>query len=350
MALTLTTPERVELERRLRSRKIRAEDARRAQVILMLGDGASFTAITNAVGCYPDYVSRWKRRFEAERLTGLQAKYRGQPATVRTPAMEARILAKTRQRPPDGSTHWSTRKLAKALGISHVLVLRVWRRAGLQPHRFERYMASDDPDFEQKAADVLGLYLNPPHHAVVFAADEKTAIQALDRLDPVLPLSPGRAERHGFEYYRHGTLSLYAALNTRTGEIIGQTVPRHTSAAFVDFLTDLVTSQSRRREIHVIVDNLSAHKTKAVQAFLQQHPTVHLHFTPTYASWLNQVELWFAKIERDLLARGIFTSLPDLARKIRRYISRYNQDPKPIRWIYRDPAHRITSDSAETGH
>jgi transposase len=350
MALTLTADERAELERRIRSRKIRAEDARRAQVILMLAAGEPFSVITAAVGCYPDYVSRWKRRFEADRIAGLHAKYRGQPATVRTPAMEARILAKTRQRPPDGSTHWSTRKLAKVLGISHVLVLRVWRRAGLQPHRFERYMASDDPDFEQKAADVIGLYLKPPQHAVVFAADEKTAIQALDRLDPVLPLSPGRAERHGFEYYRHGTLSLYAALNTRTGEIIGQTVPRHTSAAFVEFLTDLVASQPRRREIHVIVDNLSAHKTKAVHAFLQQHPTVHLHFTPTYASWLNQVELWFAKIERDLLARGIFTSIPDLARKIRRYIARYNDDPKPIRWIYSNPAHRITSDSAETVH
>jgi transposase len=350
MALTLTTGEREELERRVRSRKIRAEDARRAQVILMLAAGEPFSVITATVGCYPDYVTRWKRRFEADRLAGLHAKYRGQPATVRTPAMEARILAKTRQRPPDGSTHWSTRKLANVLGISHVLVLRVWRRAGLQPHRFERYMASDDPDFEQKAADVIGLYLKPPQHAVVFAADEKTAIQALDRLDPVLPLSPGRAERHGFEYYRHGTLSLYAALNTSTGEIIGQTVPRHTSAAFVEFLTDLVASQPRRREIHVIVDNLSAHKTKAVHAFLQQHPTVHLHFTPTYASWLNQVELWFAKIERDLLARGIFTSIPDLARKIRRYIARYNDDPKPIRWIYSNPAHRITSDSAETVH
>ena len=184
----------------------------------------------------------------------------------------------------------------------------------------------------------------------MFAADEKTAIQALDRLDPVLPLSPGRAERHGFEYYRHGTLSLYAALNTRTGEIIGQTVPRHTSDAFVDFLTDLVATQPRRREIHVIVDNLSAHKTKKVQAFLDAHPRVHLHFTPTYSSWLNQVELWFAKIERDLLARGIFTSLPDLARKIRRYITRYNEDMKPIRWVYSNPAHRIATDSADAVH
>jgi transposase len=350
MALILTTDERTELQRRTRSRRIRAEDARRAQVILMLADGESFTLIASAVGCYPAYITRWRDRFETERLAGLRAKYRGQPATVRTPALEARVLAKTRQKPPDGSTHWSTRKLGQVLGISHMLVARVWRRAGYQPHRLERYMLSDDPQFEQKAADVIGLYLNPPQHAVVFAADEKTAIQALDRLDPVLPLSPGRAERHGFEYYRHGTLSLYAALNTSTGEIIGQTVPRHTSAAFVDFLSDLVASQPRRREIHVIVDNLSAHKTTGVDAFLDAHPRVHLHFTPTYSSWLNQVELWFAKIERDLLARGIFTSLPDLARKIRRYITRYNDDPKPIRWTYSNPAHRITTDSAVTGH
>jgi len=350
MALMVTADERTELERRTRSRKIRAEDARRAQVILMLADGESFTTIASAVGCYPAYITRWKERFEMERIAGLRAKYRGQPATVRTPALEARVLAKTRQKPPDGSTHWSTRKLGKVLGISHMLVARVWRRAGYQPHRLERYMLSDDPQFEEKAADVIGLYLHPPQHAVVFAADEKTAIQALDRLDPVLPLSPGRAERHGFEYYRHGTLSLYAALNTGTGEIIGQTVPRHTSAAFVDFLGDLVASQPRRREIHVIVDNLSAHKTKGVDAFLDAHPRVHLHFTPTYSSWLNQVELWFAKIERDLLARGIFTSLPDLARKIRRYITRYNDDPKPIRWTYSNPAHRITTDSAVTGH
>ena len=266
MALTLTMDERSELERRVRSRKIRAEDARRAQVILMLANGDSFTTITAAVGCYPDYVNRWKQRFEAERVLGLRAKYRGQPPSVRTAALEARVLAKTRRPPPDGSTHWSSRKLGKVLGISHMLVTRIWRRAGYQPHRFERYMLSDDPRFEEKAADVIGLYLNPPRHAVVFAADEKTAIQALDRLDPVLPLSRGRAERHGFEYYRHGTLSLYAALNTTTGEIIGQTVPRHTSAAFVEFLRDIVATHPRR-EIHVIVDNLRPTKPKPCWRF-----------------------------------------------------------------------------------
>jgi len=264
--------------------------------------------------------------------------------------MEARVLEKTRKPPADGSTHWSTRKLGRLLKIHHNLVAKAWQRAGLQPHRFERYMQSDDPDFELKAADVIGLYVNPPDHAAVFAVDEKTAIQALDRLDPVLPLSPGRAERHGFEYYRHGTLSLFAALNTQSGEVLGQTVPRHTSAAFVEFLDDIVTSQPKGREIHVIADNLSTHKTQAVRTFLIEHPHVRMHFTPTYSSWLNQVELWFSKIERDVLARGIFTSVADLARKIRRYIRHYNTVKKPIRWAYRNPAHRISSTSASTVH
>lgn len=184
----------------------------------------------------------------------------------------------------------------------------------------------------------------------MFAADEKTAIQALDRLDPVLPMSPGRAERHGSEYDRHGTLSPYAALNTRTGVILGHTVPRHTSQAFVDSLEDIVASQPRRREIHVIVDNLSAHKTKTVAAFLEAHSRVDLHYSPTHSSWLNQVELWFGRIERDLPARGNFTSLPHPARKIRRDIKRYNEDPIPIRWTCNDPTHRITTHSADTIH
>lgn len=350
MALTLTTQEREELERRVRSHKIRSEDARRARVILMLADGESYSTIEAVVGCYRDYINRWRRRFLATGIDGLQAQYRGQLPTVLTPKMEARILAKTQQSPPDGSTHWSTRKLGRLLKVHHNLVAKTWQRAGLQPHRFERYMQSDDPDFEAKAADVIGLYINPPDHAAVFAVDEKTAIQALDRLDPVLPLSPGRAERHGFEYSRHGTLSLFAALNTQSGEVLGQTVPRHTSAAFVAFLDDIVASQPKGQEIHVIADNLSTHKTQAVRTFLLEHPNVQLHFTPTYSSWLNQVELWFSKIERDLLARGIFTSLADLGRKIRRYIKQYNKAPKPIRWAYRNPAHRIGSTSASTVH
>jgi DDE superfamily endonuclease len=209
--------------------------------------------------------------------------------------MEARVLEQTRQAPPDGRTHWSTRKLGRLLKIHHNLVAKTGQRAGLQPHRFERSMTSDDPDFETQAADVIGLYVNPPDHAAVFAVDEKTAIQALDRLDPVLPLSPGRAERHGLEYDRHGTLSLLAALDTQSGDVLGQTVSRHTSAACVEFLGDIVATQPKRRQIHVIADNLSTHKTQAVRTFLLDHPNVHLHFTPTYSSWLNQVELWFCE-------------------------------------------------------
>jgi len=265
-----------------------------------------------------------------------------------TDRIEARVLARTtKHKPADGSTHWSTRKLAAELGcdISHMTVARIWAKNGLKPHRLEGYLASNYPDFETKAADVIGLYLNPPHHAAVFSVDEKMAIQAVDCKDPVLPLSPGRAERHGFEYFRRGTLSLYAAFNTKTGEVIGKTATRHTSAEFVAFLTDIVANQPRGKEIHVIVDNLSAHKTKQVEAFLTEHPKVHMHFTPTYSSWLNQVELWFAKIERD-----VFTSMPDLKRKLMQYIRKYNEQPKPVKWKYFDPTRRITPDSIVTDH
>jgi transposase len=229
-------------------------------------------------------------------------------------------------------------------------VARVWTKHGIKPHRLERYMASNDPEFESKAADIIGLYLNPPQQAAVFCVDEKTAIQALDRKDPVLPLSPGRAERHGFEYYRHGTLSLYAAFNTKTGEVFGKTTVRHTSEQFVAFLTDIVTSQPMGKEIHVIADNLSAHKTTRVADFLAQHTNVRLHFTPTYSSWLNQVELWFGKIERDVIARGVFTSVKDLAHKLMRYIRHYNKAPKIVKWKYGDPSRRISTHSVVTGH
>lgn len=179
-------------------------------------------------------------------------------------------------------------------------------------------------------------------NAAVFSVDEKSAIQALDRLDPILPLSPGRAERHGFEYYRHGTLALYAALDVRTGQVVGKTSARHTSAEFVAFLADVVATQPAGKEIHIIVDNLSAHKTKRVVAFLAEHPNVTVHYTPTYSSWLNQVEIWFSKIQRDLIARGIFESRNDLKRKIMRYIRSHNANAKPFKWAYRNAAHRIT--------
>jgi len=340
--IVLSATERATLERLSRAGRGRADLARRARIILKLAAGASYQDIERGHGESSRTIGKWKRRFLEARIDGLHGRYRGNTPTVLTPTLEARILAWTRKAPTDGSTHWSTRKLAKALKLSsHTFVQRAWQRAGLQPHRLERYMRSTDPDFETKAADVIGLYLDPPQHAAVFALDEKSAIQALDRVDPRLPLSPGRAERHGFEYYRHGTLSLYAALNTRTGEVLGQTAPRHTSDDFLVFLTQVVDSQPRRREIHIILDNLATHKTQKVRTFLATHARVHLHFTPTYSSWLNQIELWFAKIERDVLARGIFTSVADLRRKILRYIRRYNDDPKPIRWAYADPSRRI---------
>ena len=258
-----------------------------------------------------------------------------------TAALEARILAETKKGPPPPLTHWTTRRLGARLGVSHMTVHRVWQRQGLQPHRLEHYVVSHDPAFEQKATDVIGLYLNPPAHAAVFGVDEKTAIQALDRRNPVLPLSPGRAERHGFEYVRHGTLSLYAALEVGTGRVEGMTVPRHTSAAFLQFLDQVVASQPQRRAVHVICDNLSAHKTKAVDAWLSDHPRVTLHFTPTYSSWLNQVELWFAKLERDVIARGIFPSVTDLRRKLLQYIRLHNKSCRPFLWRYRKVRRRI---------
>lgn len=350
--ISLSEEEKVELESWCRGRKSRADLSRRARLILMLARGDSYLKIQRALGCDPSYISRWKHRFLKQRLAGLQSRHRGSVRTVLTPEMEAKILERTRQAPSDGSTHWSTRRLAKAMGINHMLVARAWARAGLKPHRLERYMASDDPDFEQKAADVIGLYVNPPEHAAVFCVDEKTAIQALDRLDPVLPFSPGRVERHGFEYRRHGTLSLYAALETRSGEVLGKTAERHTSEEFVSFLGEILSSQPKDREIHIIADNLSAHKTKRVAEFLTDHPTVHLHFTPTYSSWLNQVEIWFSRIERHVIARGVFTSVQDLAQKLMRYIRSYNKDPRPIRWTYTDISRRLlpTIDAGVTGH
>jgi len=349
--IVLSEAERTELQARARARSLRTSDTQRAQLILLLGNGLSYAAIERRLGCSQMFIKRWRRRFLGQRLGGLYGRHRGGRPAANAQRLEARILTATQQPPPDGSTHWSSRKLAKHLGISHMRVARVWARARLQPHRLERYLVSNDPNFETKAADVIGLYVNPPQHAIVFSLDEKTALQALDRRDPILPLSPGRAERHGFEYMRHGTLSLYAALNTKTGVVVGRTAERHTSEEFVAFLGALVATQPNRREIHIILDHLSTHKTRRVEDFLARHRTVHLHFTPTYSSWLNQVELWLNKLERDVIACGIFTAQHDLKRKLLRYIREHNKAAKPIKWSYTDPSHRIRADhSAVTGH
>src|SRR5215469_14320507 len=273
----LTEGERRELGQRAASRNGRADDGRRARLILLLAAGHSWAQIRDKLGCNDAFIARWSKRFGQERLAGLFSRHAGQGPRKLTPRLEARILDWTlKRKPADGSTHWSTRKLGSALSISHMMVARVWAKHGLKPQRLDRYMASNDPDFERKAADIIGLYVNPPAHAAVFCVDEKTAIRALDRKDPVLPLSPGWAERHGFEYYRHGTLSLYAALNIHNGQVLGKTSPRHTSAEFVAFLEQIVATQSPGKEIHIIVDNFAAHRTAKVCDFLERNPSVRI--------------------------------------------------------------------------
>ena len=332
--LNRTPEEREELERRVRSRSGRAEDSRRAKVILELATGRGLRPTATRLACSTSYVQRWRRRFRAERLAGLVARHKGGVAAKGAAKLAARIREWTRRGPDDGSTHWSTRRLGSKLGTTHMAVARVWHRYGRQPHRRRHPRVSDAPDFETKAADIIGLYLHPPAHAAVFCVDEKTALQALDRLDPVLPLSPGRAESHGFEDFRHGTRALYAALETQSGAILGKPARRHTSAEFVSFLEEIVVSQPSGKVIHVIADNRSAHKTRLVAAFLQGHPNVRMHFPPTYSSWLNQVENWFAKTQRHVIARGVFSSPHELRVKLLRYIRNYNKTATPIRWPY----------------
>ena len=338
---SLTSDQRVELEGHLRRRNLQASVAQRMRIVLLLADGASYSQIQQKLDTAATTIARWKARYEEAGLEGLATFHPGQPPRLLTAELRAKILTKTKEGPPDGSTHWSLRKMAKILKVGKDLVRQVWKEVDLRPHRLDRYKASDDPNFEAKAAEIIGLYLSPPQHAAVFCVDEKTAIQALDRTDRRLPLSPGRAERHGFEYLRHGTLSLYAAFNTQTGNVVGKTVASHTSAEFVSFLGNVVASCPAGQEIHIILDNLSAHKTGKVRQFLEQNPRVRFHFTPTYSSWLNQVEIWFSKLQRDVIIRGIFTSVQDLARKIMRYIRIYDKTAKPFKWKYNDVNKRI---------
>lgn len=340
--LRLSADDREDLERVLRATSAPAGPVRRARTMLLLADGHTYAEICALLGVTDRFIARWKRRYaEGGVLALADAPRAGRQNRVR-PTLEAKILRLTEQeRPRAPLTHWTSRRLARQVGVSSSTVLRVWQRAGLKPHRLRRYLASSDPDFETKAADILGLYLNPPEHAAVFCLDEKTAIQALDRTDPVLPLSPGRAERHGFEYFRHGTLALYAALEVGTGRVDGMPSARHTSLEFIRFLDRLVAPLPRRLEIHVILDNFRAHKTLAVREWLAVHPNVHFHFTPTSSCWLNQIELWFGRIEREMLARGIFTSVGDLRHKLLQYIRQYNATCKPIAWAYNDPSRRI---------
>ncbi|MGD1095499.1 MAG: IS630 family transposase [Bryobacteraceae bacterium] len=315
--LRLTDEQRNELGKWAASRTLPAEDVFRARLVLALAEGQTYSQIMRSLQTSAPTISRWKQRFEQQGLDGLDPRHKGSQPRVADAQGQARIARKTQQKPADGSTHWSCRKMAQALGLSKSTVQRVWAQARLKPHRLDRYMASNDPRFEEKAADIIGLYMQPPQHAAVFCVDEKTAIQALDRLDPVLPLSPGRAERHGFEYYRHGTLSLYAALDVKTGAVHGMTAARHTAQEFITFLKGLIERARWAQEIHVVLDNLSAHKTKDVQRFLAE------------------------QIQRDVIARSVFNSVADLGNKLRKYIRAYCKSAKPFRWTYTDPTRRF---------
>ena len=251
--LKLIPEQREDLQRWAHSRTLPAGDVFRARLILALADGTTYREIARSLKTSLPTIARWKMRFERDGLAGLEGRHLGSQPRAATPKVQARVIRRVQQKPGDGSTHWSCRKLASELELSKSTVQRILAQAQLKPHRLERYMASNDPDFETKAADIIALYLHPPQHAAVFCLDEKTAIQALDRLDPVLPLSPGRAERHGFEYYRHGTLSLYAALDVKTGKVEGKTARRH-SAEFIAFLTQLLSKTGWAKEIHIVLD------------------------------------------------------------------------------------------------
>src|SRR5437763_12219927 len=341
-AIIVSEEERQELQQMAQSRSLPAGDVMRARMMLLLSEGVPYRKIQEVLDTTAPTISRWKERFRAHGIARLiEERHPGQKPSVRTPKLQARILAAIKNGPKDGSTHWSCRKLASRFGVSKDTVQRILTQADVRPHRLQRYMARDDPDFENKAADVIGLYLTPPQHAAVFCVDEKTAIQALDRLDPVLPLSPGRLERHGFEYKRNGTLSLYAALDVKTGKVQGKTAERHTSGEFVGFLEQVVAGCKPQQEIHIILDNLSAHKTGQVAEFLSRNDNVKLHFTPTYSSWLNQVESWFARLAREVIARGIFTSVRDLSRKLMRYIRVYSKNARPLKCKYSDVRRRL---------
>lgn len=343
--MKLNEQDMAELQSVMRKQTGNAAMARRARCVLLCASGERRVDIRLTLGCDDGFISRWTRAYAADGLAGLVSHHPGRAPVRPVAKLEARVLERTlKSKPRDGSTHWSSRKLAAELGdVSFSAVQRIWRKHGVRPHRLDTHMVSDDPDFEAKAAEVIGLYLQPPEHAIVFCVDEKTAIQALDRRDRQLPLSLGRAESHGFEYKRNGTLSLFAALNTATGEVMGKTADRHTSEQFVRFLEDIVADHHEDQQIHVICDNVSSHKTALVETWLLLTPNVRIHYTPTYSSWLNQVEIWFAKIQRDVIARGIFPSTKDLDKKIMRYIREHNKHSKPIRWKYNNPKRRITS-------
>src|SRR5215468_4840155 len=331
-SLILSDEERDRLEALAHRARSQPLLARRARVVLACAEGLDNKSVARKLRCSLGMVGKWRSRFLKSRLEGLYDEPRpGTPRKVSDNQIEE-ILIQTLESTPRGQTHWSTRGMAKASGVSHSTINRIWRAFGLQPHRSETFKLSPDPLLIEKVRDVVGLYMNPPDHALVFCVDEKSQIQALDRTQPLLPLRPGQAERRTNDYQRHGTTSLFAALELKTSRVIGQLHRRHRSAEFRQFLDVIETAVPAELEAHIIMDNYGTHKTALIRKWFAKRPRFRLHFTPTYASWINLVERWFAELTTKQLRRGAHRSVAQLEAAIRQFIDAHHANPKPFVW------------------
>lgn len=330
--LVVTDHQRTELERLARRNRTNRHHAFRAKIVLGCAEGRTNLEVARNLRTTSATVGKWRQRFVEDGVDGLFDEPRpGAPRTVTDDDVEA-IIVKTLESKPKGRTHWSTRKMAEQAGVSHTTVGRIWRTFGLQPHIVESFKISDDPLFVEKVRDIVGLYINPPEHAVVFSFDEKPQIQALERAQPILPMDFGQPERQTHNYLRHGTLDLFAALDVATGQVIGRTKKQHRAEDFVAFLRVLDAEVESHLDIHIILDNLSAHKAPKVKRWLARHPRFHFHFTPTYSAWLNLVERFFGLLTQHALKRGSHTSVPALRDAIQEYIEAHNEEGKPFVW------------------
>ena len=331
-SLILTKEERVYLERQVRGRRVARSLSERCRIVLRCAGGIASKVVAAEFGVHEHTVGKWRRRFLTNRIEGLLDEARpGRPRTIDDDQVAA-VIERTLRATPSDATHWSIRSMAGATGFSHTTIRRIWNAFGLQPHRAETFKLSSDPMFVDKVRDIVGLYLSPPNRALVLSVDEKSQIQALDREQPVLPMMPGVPERRTHSYVRHGTTSLFAALDVASGFVIGKCYKRHRAAEFLDFLKQIDAQIPADLDVHIIMDNYATHKTSLVRSWLARRPHYHVHFTPTSASWINQVERWFAELTRKQLRRGVHTSTAQLEADIRTFIQRHNQAPKPYRW------------------
>lgn len=330
--LVLTETEREELLALARRRKTAQAAALRARIVLACADGLENIAVAEHLGLTKQTVGKWRSRFVQHRLDGLlDAPRSGAPRTIDDERIEA-VVAKTLESMPKGATHWSTRLMAREMGVTQNAVLRIWHAFGLQPHRQETFKLSTDPMFVEKVRDIVGLYLNPPMKAMVLCVDEKSQIQALDRTQPMLPLTPGMPAKRTHDYVRHGTTTLFAALDVATGKVIGETHRRHRSSEFLQFLRTIEANVPQALDIHLVMDNYGTHKTDTIKRWLAARPRFHVHFTPTSASWLNQVERWFSTLTERCIRRGTHRSTRALEQAIRTYLDVNNSEPKPFSW------------------